>query len=180
MKIRVGYIEISLVSWNVPNGPKHQGSILKNMASSEEGQLIGGAFHIIRDEIVAAMLQTAKKWNWKLIFTHQCNVLERFEQQLQVLHQSTCTFKAGLWSLGKTLKMFQPNFEPRCKNKLKLIKKGLCLNSTEKLAKKRLMYVKNNLKVLKLQRKRCHFRLSVFAFNFEWFYCCHWRVLPEL
>ena len=80
MKTRVSYIEISLVSWNLPNGPKHQGSILKNMASSKEGQLIAGAFHTIRDKIEADMLQTAKKWNWKLIFTHEDTVLERFDQ----------------------------------------------------------------------------------------------------
>ena len=50
------------------------------MASSKEGQLIAGAFHIIRDKIEADMLQTAKKWNCKLIFTHEDTVLERFEQ----------------------------------------------------------------------------------------------------
>ena len=50
------------------------------MASSEEGQLISGAFHIIKGKIEAAMLQTAKKWNWKLIFTHQGTVSERFDQ----------------------------------------------------------------------------------------------------
>ena len=50
------------------------------MASSKEGQLIAGAFHTIRDNIEAGMLQTAKKWNWKLIFTHEDTVLERSDQ----------------------------------------------------------------------------------------------------
>ena len=65
------YIEISLVSWNLPNGPKHWGSILRNMASSEGDQLLKGAFHAILDKIEADILQIAKKWNGLWIFTHQ-------------------------------------------------------------------------------------------------------------
>ena len=41
------------------------GSILKNMASSEEEQLLAGAFHVIMNKIEADILQTAKRWNWK-------------------------------------------------------------------------------------------------------------------
>ena len=37
----------------------------RNMASSEENQILAGAFHAIRDKIEADILQIAKKWNWK-------------------------------------------------------------------------------------------------------------------
>ena len=71
LETRAVYIEISLVSWNLPNGPKHRGSILKNMASSEGDQLLAGAFHAIMGKIEAGILQIAKKWNWKWIFMYQ-------------------------------------------------------------------------------------------------------------
>ena len=58
-------IEIPLVSRNLPNGPKHQGLILKNMASSEGDQQLAGAFHAIMGKIEAGILHIAKKWNWK-------------------------------------------------------------------------------------------------------------------
>ena len=64
-------IEISLVSWNLPNGPKHRRSILRNMASSEGNQSLARAFHSIMDKIEVDILQIAKKWNWKWIFIHQ-------------------------------------------------------------------------------------------------------------
>ena len=35
------------------------------MASSEENQILAGAFHAIMDKIEADILQIAKKWNWK-------------------------------------------------------------------------------------------------------------------
>ena len=65
------YIEIPLISWNLLNGPKHRGSILKNMASSQGDQLHEGAFHAIMGKIEAGLLQIAKKWNWKWIFMYQ-------------------------------------------------------------------------------------------------------------
>ena len=37
----------------------------RNMASSEENQILAGAFHAIMDKIEADKLQIAKKWNWK-------------------------------------------------------------------------------------------------------------------
>ena len=61
LETRAVYIEISLVSWNSPNDPKHWGSILKNMASSEGDQLLAGAFHAIMGKIEAGILQIAKK-----------------------------------------------------------------------------------------------------------------------
>ena len=64
-------IEISLVSWNLPNGPKHRRSILRNMTSSDGNQSLARAFHSIMDKIEVDILQIAKKWNWKWIFIHQ-------------------------------------------------------------------------------------------------------------
>ena len=61
----VVYIEISLVSGNILNSPKHRGSILRNMASFEEDQQLAGAFHAIMDKIEADILHDAKKWDWK-------------------------------------------------------------------------------------------------------------------
>ena len=59
------YIEISLVSWNLPNDPKCRDLILRNMCSPEEDQLLGGAFNAIVDKIEADIIQIPKKWNWK-------------------------------------------------------------------------------------------------------------------
>ena len=50
-----------MVSWNLPNGPKHGESILKNMASSKGDQLLAGASHAIMGKIEAGILQIAKK-----------------------------------------------------------------------------------------------------------------------
>ena len=58
-------MEISLVSRNLPNGPKHRGSILKNITSSEGDQPLAKAFYAIMDKIKADILQNQKKWNWK-------------------------------------------------------------------------------------------------------------------
>ena len=49
------------IVWNLTNDPKHRGSILKNMASSEGDQLLAGAFHAIMGKIEAGILQIAKK-----------------------------------------------------------------------------------------------------------------------
>ena len=61
LETRPVYIEIPLLSGNLPNGPKHRGSILKNMASSEGDQLLEGAFHAIIGKIEAGILQITKK-----------------------------------------------------------------------------------------------------------------------
>ena len=61
LETRAVYIQISLVSWNLPNGPKQQGSILRNMSSSEADQLLAGAFHAIMNKIEADILQITKK-----------------------------------------------------------------------------------------------------------------------
>ena len=56
LETRAAYIEISLVSWNLLNDPKHQGSILKNMASLEGDQLLAGAIHATMDKTEADIL----------------------------------------------------------------------------------------------------------------------------
>ena len=78
------YIEIFSVSSNLPNGPKHQGSILRNMASSEGDQLLVGSFHAIMDKTEADILQIAKTWNWKSILIHQ----GYFSRKIQAINAS--------------------------------------------------------------------------------------------
>ena len=63
LETRTIYIETSLVSWSLPEGPKHRGSILRNIASSEGDQLLAGVFLAIMDKIEADMFQIAKRWN---------------------------------------------------------------------------------------------------------------------
>ena len=58
------YIEIFLVSLNLPNSPQHQESTLRNIASSGGDQLLARAFHAIMHKISADKLQISKKWNW--------------------------------------------------------------------------------------------------------------------
>ena len=70
-KIVWKHIQISLVSWNLPNSPKHWGSILRNMASSERNQLLVGAFHAVVDKTEADILQITKNWKWIWVFIHQ-------------------------------------------------------------------------------------------------------------
>ena len=67
LETRALQIEIFMLCWTLPSGPKHQGSLLKNMAFSEGNQLFAGDFHTLLDEINTSMLQFAKKWNWKWI-----------------------------------------------------------------------------------------------------------------
>ena len=132
------YIEISLVSWNLPNGLRHWGSILRNMASSEGNQLLIGAFHAIMDKTEADILQIAKKWTWKWIFIYQGYLFIKSP----LLNTSFAPKYVHLqgWSLkfGQNITMFQQIFETPYKNKLKLTKrKNLCFKSADKLPKRR-------------------------------------------
>ena len=64
---------------------------------------------------------------------------------MPVLHQSTYIFNAGIWSLGKNVKMFQPKYWNAMLAKVNLTKKkDLYLSSTEKLAKQWWMHAKSN------------------------------------
>ena len=65
------------VCWNLLNGPKHRGSILKNMASSEGYQLLVWAFHAIIDKIAVDIFQIANKWNWRWTFIYQGYVFRK-------------------------------------------------------------------------------------------------------
>ena len=56
-KTRAAYTEVSIISYNLPNSPKHQGWFLENMTSSEGGQLLVGAFQAVMDKIEAGILQ---------------------------------------------------------------------------------------------------------------------------
>ena len=58
-------IEISILSWNLPNGLKHRGSLFNKMAFSEGNQPLESDYHALVDEINPGMLQYTKKWNWK-------------------------------------------------------------------------------------------------------------------
>ena len=48
-------MEMSFVL-DLPNGPKHWRSILRNMASSKGDQLLAGAFHDVIEKIEAGIL----------------------------------------------------------------------------------------------------------------------------
>ena len=101
LETRAIYIEISMVSWNLPNGPKHRGSIFRNMASSEGNQQHAKAFHATMDKTVTDILQIAKKWNWKWIITHQAY----FFRKIPAIYVSY----VPSWSLKfwQNVKMFQ-------------------------------------------------------------------------
>ena len=69
-KTRAVKIEISLMSWNLPNGSKHRRSILKKMPGSNGISYLQELFipDAIMEKMEADILQIAKKWNWKWIF----------------------------------------------------------------------------------------------------------------
>ena len=75
METRAVYIEIFLVSWNLPNCPEHQGSTLRKMASSGGDQLLARDFHAIMHKILADKL--SKKWNWISVFILQKYFLKK-------------------------------------------------------------------------------------------------------
>ena len=110
LETRAVYIEIILVSWNLPNGSKHQGWILRNMAISEGDKLLAGAFHVVTDKIEADILQITKKWNWKWIFIHQ----GYFFRKIPAINASFASKYVHLqrWYLkfGKNAKMFPQKY----------------------------------------------------------------------
>ena len=143
---RAVYIEIPMLSWNLPNDPKHRG-FLTNTVGSEGDQLLAGAFHAIKNKTELDMLQIAKKRNWNQSSYIKDTFLERFQQKIPTLHQSTCTFKVGFSSMGKykdevpDMSGSNQSVETSCKNKLKLKElKDFCFKSKEKLATEKWMY----------------------------------------
>ena len=73
------------------------------MASSEGDQLLAGAFHAIIDQMEAnkiyLKLQRSGIGNESSYIKYTFSA--RFQLWMPVLHQSMCTFKAGLWSMSK-------------------------------------------------------------------------------
>ena len=182
LETRALYIEISLTSWNIPNGLKHWGSILRKIASCKVDQLLPGAFHDIMDKIEADILQIAKTWNWKWIFIHQGYFFRKISAINGSFGPKYLYFHGWSLKLGQNIKKFwQPKYWNVMQEQTQVNKsKDLCLKITDKLPKERLMYVNSNSTTLKFQRKRYYFRLWVLAFSSEWFYRWHWRVLPKV
>ena len=47
------------------------------MARFEGYQILARTFHAIMDKIETDIVQTARKWNWKLMFIHQGNFFQK-------------------------------------------------------------------------------------------------------
>ena len=91
---------------------------------------------------------------------------KRFQILLPVFDQITCTFKTGLYILGKVLRLSSQNIKTWCKNKLKFTKlKGLCLNTTDKLAKEWWVYVSSNSR-FEISVEEISFQIMSFCFQF--------------
>ena len=67
LETRVVLTEIFMLCWNLPSGPRHRGSLQKNIAFPEESKLSAGDFRANLDETNADMVQFTKRWNWKWI-----------------------------------------------------------------------------------------------------------------
>ena len=67
LETRAIFIEISILCWNLPNSPKHWGTLQKNMAFPEGNKLFAGDFCANLDEKNVDMVHFAKRWNWKWI-----------------------------------------------------------------------------------------------------------------
>ena len=106
LETRSLYIEIYLISWNSPFGPKYRGSILRSMASYEGDQPLARAFHTIMDKTEADILPVKKKW----IFMHQ----EYFFRKIPAINACFASKDVHLWgcfgSLGQNIKIFQPKY----------------------------------------------------------------------
>ena len=134
------------------------------MASSEGNQLLAGAFHAIMDKIEADILQIAKKWNWKWIFMHQ----GYFFRKIPAVNASFAPKEGHLqgFSLkfGQDVKMFQPKYWNAMQEQTQVNKKGLCLNSTDKLTKEWWMYVKKQFKSFEISGEEISFQVISFGF----------------
>ena len=64
LETRVIFIEISILCWNLPNGPKHWGTLQRNMAFPEGNKLFADYFCANLDETNIDMVQFAKNWKW--------------------------------------------------------------------------------------------------------------------
>ena len=182
LETRAVYIEISLLSCNLPDGPKHRGSVLRNTEISEGDQLLSGASYAIMDIIEFDILQIAKKWNWKWIFIQQ----GYFFRKIPAINASFAPkyLPPQGWSLkfGQNIKMFQPKYWNVMQEDAQVNKAERFMFEQYRQTSKRKINVRNvsKSKALEFQRKRYHFRLWVFAFNSKCLYCWHWRVLQKV
>ena len=123
------------------------------------------------NKIEGDILRIVKKWNWKWIFIHQ----GYFFRKIPTINSSFAPkyVQCQGWSLnfGHNINIFQL--------KRWNVMQEQTQYSTDKIAKERWMYVNSNSKALKFQRKKYRFRLWVFTFSYECFYCWNWRVLPK-
>ena len=129
LEIRAVCTEISMVSWNLPNGPKHRGSFLKNMTRSDGDLLLTGAFHATMDKIEADVLQIAKKWNWKWISYIKNNFSEDSSYKCQFCTRALAPLRPVSQVRAKYNKDevtdvsgSNQNINTSCKNILKLTK----------------------------------------------------------
>ena len=56
-------IEIFMLYWNLPSGPKNRGHFKENLPFPEENKLFAGDFCANLDETKADMVQFTNRWN---------------------------------------------------------------------------------------------------------------------
>ena len=77
----------TLLFWNLPHGPKHRGSFLKNMACSERNQLLVADFRAVLDKLEADILIY-----YKITKEPRMNHLG-----LKIILQKDCSFFFLIW-----------------------------------------------------------------------------------
>ena len=151
-----------LVSWNLPNGAKHWGSIFKNMGSSEGDQLLAGALHATVDE-TSWYTSNCKEVKLEMNF-HKSRIL--FQKYTSYKCQFFTKVRAPWRLVFEILKIFQPKYWNVMLRQLKLTtKKRLVFEQFRQTSQRIMNYVKSNFKALKFQWRK-HFRLWVFRLQF--------------
>ena len=129
---RAAFIEISMLSWKLPNGPKHRGSLFKKIWLSLKRisylQVIFMLFWI-KWTLVCFILQRNGTANG--LSNIKDTFAESFQRQLSVLHQSMYIFKAGLSGLNDDWAKYKEkvpdvlhsnqNVKTTCNSKLKFV-----------------------------------------------------------
>ena len=113
---------VSLVSWNLPNGPKHGASILRNMVASSEGdQSLAGAFHANYGQNRGSYISNCKEVQLEMNL-HISRILfsERFQLQMPV-----CT---KIRAPARLVRKFRAKYE---KVPTKISKRDARTNSSE-------------------------------------------------
>ena len=96
LEARAVLIEISVLCWNLPSGPKHWGSVRKNIVFPKGNKLFAGDLRANLDETNAGMVQFTKRGTGNGLPNIKDTFAESLQQQMSVLHESMCIFKAGL------------------------------------------------------------------------------------